>query len=74
MKAIRITTFLAPDVEAALRDTAAEDGMTVAEFLDEAIGKEVRRRMARRKALYRNRLSARLEPLEPSAFLDWQQK
>lgn len=44
MKYVSIKTHLAVDTETALRDTAAADGCTIAELLDEALAREIRRR------------------------------
>lgn len=63
MDVVKISTYLPANVESNMREVARMDGLSIAEFLDEAIEREVRRRSARRKALSRNQLSATFTPL-----------
>ncbi len=66
MQIVKIETHLTADTEAAMRDAAAADGITIAELLDIALEREIQRREKRRLALLRNQIAARFDPLKAS--------
>ncbi len=65
MKPMTLNTVLSAEVLTALRAVVETEGITMAELVDEALMREIRRRQMRREALRRNRLAAHFVHLEP---------
>jgi len=63
MQNARLFPYLSAQTIAALNDSAASDGIPVADLLEQAIAREVKRRAKRRALIARTRRLTQFDPL-----------